>query len=147
MLTHRYQLIFVVPDSVQGIEGLRNYLMDVFLEMRKYSKNRVVLLPWQTEATDNKIEKPDDIPNNFSDLEKYFEGIKSPDLSKNMYTKIRLGYPIHLDRQTFEVDIQGWGSARKINLYETSVQHPNVRSIGWLVYMPRSVNKKNGVKQ
>jgi len=46
------------------------------------------------------------------------------------------------DRATFEADIMGWCKARSIRMIECSVQHPQVRTCGWLVYTPNSIDRK-----
>jgi len=136
MNTCRYSLAFTIPDEYKGTEGLRRYLMDVFSEMVNYGDDGFCLLPWETDTITDKISEPDDIPERITDIKKYFNGARSPESSVYIYTKLRLGFT------NFDADIQGWCKNRSIRFYVCSVQHPNVRSCGWLAYMPRTVNQE-----
>ena len=142
MNTCRYSLAFTIPDEYKGTEGLRKYLMDVFGEMVNYGDDGFCLLPWETDTITDKISEPDDIPERITDIKKYFNGARSPESSVYIYTKLRLGFPLTSDRTNFDADIQGWCKNRSIRFYVCSVQHPNVRSCGWLAYMPRTVNQE-----
>jgi len=142
MNTCRYSLAFTIPDEYKGTEGLRKYLMDVFSEMVNYGDDGFCLLPWETDAITDKIDEPDDIPERITDIKKYFNGARSPESSVYIYTKLRLGFPVTSDKTNFDADIQGWCKNRSIRFYVCSVQHPNVRSCGWLAYMPRTVNQE-----
>jgi len=142
MNTCRYSLAFTIPDEYKGTEGLRRFLVDIFNEMVNYGDDGFCLLPWETDDITDKILEPDDIPNRITDIKKYFNGVRSPESSIYIYAKIRLGFPLHSDRTNFEADIHGWCNNRSIRFYVCSVQHPNVRSCGWLAYMPRTVNQE-----
>ena len=139
--TCRYSIALTIPDKYKGTEGLRSYLSDIFNEMVNYGDEQFCLLPWNTDAIVNKIQDPDDLPTKITELKKYFNGARSPESSSYIYTKIRLGFAIGFDKVNFDADIQGWCKNKSIRLYECSVQHPNVRSCGWLAYMPRTVNQ------
>ena len=140
--TCRYSLAFTIPDEYKGTEGLRRYFVDIFSEMVNYADEGFCLLPWDSDAITEMVTEPDEIPDRITDIKKYFNGARSPESSIYIYTKIRLGFPIRSDKTNFDADIQGWCKNRSIRFYVCSVQHPNVRSCGWLAYMPRTVNQE-----
>ena len=140
--TCRYSLAFTIPDEYRGTEGLRKYLIDIFNEMINYSEDGFCILPWDSDEITDKITEADDIPDRITDLKKYFNGARSPESSIYIYVKLRLGFPLSCDKTNFDADIQGWCKNRSIRFYVCSVQHPNVRSCGWLAYMPRTVNQE-----
>jgi len=142
MNTCRYSLAFTIPDDHRGTEGLRKYLIDVFNEMINYSEDGFCILPWDSDEITDKITEADDIPERITDLKKYFNGARSPESSIYIYTKLRLGFPLTCDKVNFDADIQGWCKNRSIRFYVCSVQHPNVRSCGWLAYMPQTINQE-----
>ena len=142
MNTCRYSLAFTIPDEYKGTEGLRKYFIDIFHEMVNYADEGFCLLPWDSDDITGKIMEPDAIPDRITDIKKYFNGARSPESSVYIYTKIRLGFPIQSDKTNFDADIQGWCKNRSIRFYVCSVQHPNVKSCGWLAYMPRTVNQE-----
>jgi len=146
MYTCRYSLAFTIPASYKGTEGLRRYLIDIITEMISYADEGFCILQWDTDAITGKITEPDDLPIRITDLKKYFNGARSPESSVFMYAKIRPGFPITCDRMNFDADVQGWCKNRSIRFYVCSVQHPNVRSCGWLAYMPRTVNQETWCK-
>jgi len=139
--TCRYSLHFTIPTNYKGTDGLREFLSLIFAEMIKYGKD-LCLLPWSTDEIIKPISNIDLIPTTITGLTKYFDGARSPETSKQMYLKIRLGYSIEMKKDNFDVDVQGWCKAQMIQMYECSVQHPNVRSCGWLVYAPRTLNHR-----
>jgi len=102
----------------------------------------IQLLPWDTENLEDGIDDCEAIPKTISQLKKYFKGARSPagNITKQ-YLKIRLGYPINADRPTFEVDMMEWCKEREIRMYECPSQLPSTKVIGWLAYMPNTVDR------
>lgn len=137
----RYSLNFNIPNENKGTNGLKNYFEEIFKEMTSYCEG-ISLLPWNSDEFSNQITNPSDIPTTITQIKKYFHGARPQDSGGFVFTKIRLGFPIQVDRLTFEEDIKGWCQSRAIRLYEASVQHPDVKSVGWLAYLPRTVNQK-----
>jgi len=136
----RYSFTFELADGSSGTAAMREYLIQIFQEMRTMAEG-ACLLPWATLDNKDSLQCEEDFPETISQLRKYFKDIRPTD-NGPIWTKIRLGLPISADRQTFQVDFSAWGSNQKIRLYECPVQHPNFRTCGWLAYMPRSVNPK-----
>jgi len=139
--TCRYSVAFTIPDKFKGTDGLRSYLLDVFTEMVSYGDEQFCILPWDTDAITKRISDPDDLPTKITEIKKYFNGARPPESSSYIYTKIRLGFSLGFDRTNFDADIQGYCKNKSIRFYECSVQHPNVRSCGWLAYVPRTLNQ------
>jgi len=139
--TCRYSLHFTIPSNYKGTDGLREFLSLIFTEMIKYGEE-LCLLPWSTDAIVNPIKNAEEFPTTITGLTKYFEGARSPESSMQMFLKICLGYAIEMKKDNFDADVQGWCKAQSIRMYECSVQHPNVRSCGWLVYAPRTMNQQ-----
>ena len=137
----RYSLHFTIPAQYKGTNGLREFLSLIFNEMKKYGEG-LCLLPWSTDAFTNQISTADEIPTTITSISKYFEGARSPESSIQLYLKIRLGYLVEMKKDNFDADVQGWCKAQSIRMYQCSVQHPNVKSCGWLVYAPRSLNQQ-----
>jgi len=140
--TCRYSVAFTIPDKYKGTEGLRKYLADILNEMVNYGDESFCILPWDTDEITNKIQDTDDLPTKITELKKYFNGARSPESSSFIYTKIRLGFSIGFDKVNFDADVQGYCKNKSIRFYECSVQHPNVRSCGWLAYVPRTLNQE-----
>jgi len=136
-----YSLYFQIPENFKGTDGLREFLSLIFTEMIKYG-DELCLLPWSTDAIANAITDVEALPNTITGIKKYFDGAKSPEASTQLYLKIRLGFSHKMKKCNFDADVQGWCKAQDIRLYECSVQHPNVKSCGWLVYLPRTVNQQ-----
>ena len=142
MKTWRYSLFLTSNLEKKSIEGLIQYLSDIFHEMGSFCQG-IQLLPWDETNLDNGIEDCEEIPKTISQLKKYFKGARSPaGNTTKQYLKIRLGYPIHSDRSTFEADIMEWCKEREIRMYECPLQLPNTKVIGWLSYMPNTVNRE-----
>ena len=141
MNSWRYTLNFEIPKENKGTDGLRKYFAEIFQEMTNYCQS-ICLLPWDADDYSNKITDSEKLPHTITQLQKYFSGARPQDQGGYVFSRIRLGFPVQTDRKTFEADIQGWCKNRSIRLFEASVQHANVRSCGWLVYMPRTVNQK-----
>ena len=141
MNTCRYSLYFQIPENFKGTDGLREFLSLIFTEMIKYG-DELCLLPWSTDAIANAVTDVEALPNTITGIKKYFDGAKSPEASTQLYLKIRLGFSYKMKKCNFDADVQGWCKAQDIRLYECSVQHPNVKSCGWLVYLPRTVNQQ-----
>lgn len=137
--TCRYSLYFRIPENFKGTEGLREFLSLIFTEMILYGKD-LCLLPWSTEAITDPINDVESLPTTITGLKKYFDGAKSPESSEHIYTKIRLGYSLQMQKVNFDADVQGWCKAQSIRMYQCSVQHPHVKSCAWLVYCPRTLN-------
>jgi len=141
MNTCRYSIYFKIPDNFKGTDGLREFLSLIFTEMVKYG-DELCILPWSTDSITNAITDVESLPTTITGIKKYFEGAKSPEASVQLYLKIRLGYSIRMKKCNFDADVQGWCKAQSIQMYECSVQHPHVKSCGWLVYLPRTVNQQ-----
>ena len=139
--TCRYSLFFTTPANFKGTDGLREFLSLIFMEMIKYGED-ICILPWATDEMTKPISTADALPNTITSLAKYFEGARSPESSTQMYLKIRLGYSISMKKDNFDADVQGWCKAQSIRMYQCAVQHPNVRTCGWLVYAPRTMNQQ-----
>ena len=139
--TCRYSLHFTIPANYKGTDGLREFLSMLFMEMIKYGED-LCIYPWSTDALINPISDANALPTTITSLSKYFEGARSPESSIQMYLKIRLGYALNMKKDNFDADVQGWCKAQSIRMYQCSVQHPNVKSCGWLVYAPRTLNQQ-----
>ena len=144
--TCRYSLHFTIPSTYKGTEGLRQFLSLIFMEMKKYGTD-LCLLPWATDEIVNSISDVEKLPTTITGITKYFDGARSPEASTQLFMKIRLGYSLQMEKVNFDADVQGWCKAQSIRLYQCSVQHPNVRSCGWLVYAPRSMNQQKWCQQ
>ena len=136
----RYSLFMTNPPNNKGILGLTDYLSDIFHEMGNFCPG-IQLLPWDDDLFENGIDDCEDIPKIINQLKKYFKGIRSPTGVTKQYLRIRLGFPIHSDRPTFESDITGWCNAREIRMFECALQHPDSKIIGWLAYMPNTIDR------
>ena len=139
----RYTINFAMPEDQKGTEALRGYLSDLFHEMCSYCQG-LSILPWNTTDASDAIDDCENIPTTITKTQKYFDGVRSPTStgSYRQYSKIRLGIPVGRDRGTFEADIMGWCKARNIRMMECSVQHPHVRTCGWLAYLPSTIDRK-----
>jgi len=141
MTPWRYSLFITTPLTNKSVEGLTQYLSDIFHEMGSFCQG-IQLLPWDTDDLENSIEDCEEIPKTISQLKKYFKGARSPagNVTKQ-YLKIRLGYPIQADRPTFEADIMEWCKEREIRMFECPLQLSDTKVIGWLTYMPNTVDR------
>ena len=137
----RYSLFLTSPQEKKGTEGLINYLGDIFHEMGSFCTG-IQLLLWDSEDMEEGIEDSEDIPRTITKLKKYFKGARAPTGASKQYLKIRLGFPITSDRPTFEADMIGWCKDRDIRMYECALQHPNSKIIGWLSYIPNTVDRQ-----
>jgi len=131
MNTCRYSLNFDIPKTKKGVEGLRQYLADIFQEMTIYCE-KIALLPWDSETLDNAIKEADNIPSRINDLKKYFQNAQSYENGGYVYSKIRLGFPIDQlsERSNFESNMRAWLQNRSIRMYECAVQHSRVCTCG-----------------
>jgi len=137
----RYSIFITSSLEKKSVEGLTSYLSDIFHEMGSFCPG-IQLLPWDSETFDDGIEDCEDVPKTISQLKKYFKGARSPAGSiTKQYLKIRLGYPILSDKATFEADVMEWCKERNIRMYECALQHPNTKIIGWLAYIPNTVDR------
>jgi len=144
--TCRYSIHFTIPATYKGTEGLRQFLSLILTEMIKYG-DELCILPWATDEMVNPISDVEKLPTTITGITKYFEGARSPEASTQLYMKVRLGYSLLMEKVNFDADVQGWCKAQSIRMYQCSVQHPNVRSCGWLVYAPRSLNQQKWCQQ
>lgn len=103
----------------------------------------VTIMPWKTENTSQPpLKSPDTIPKTITLLQKYFDGARTLMSAGRIYTKINIGYPVNVDRPTFQNDFKQWCNDNDIKFYVATVQHDNVKRICWLAYLP---NYTNGV--
>jgi len=136
----RYSFTFSLDEDVGGTPAMRENMINIFQQMQSIVEG-ITILPWATTDYENPILADSDFPVTISQLQKYLKDIR-PNSNGPIWTKIRIGFPITADRQTFQMDFSAWGSSQKIRLYECTVQHPNFRTCGWLAYMPRTINPK-----
>jgi len=139
--TWRYSIGYDLPPDKKGTSGLREYLIYIFKEMQTYEKG-TCLLPWTTEDNLKAIKNPEDLPKTITQLKTYFNNARPMNNGGKGYAKIRIGLPVTADRPTFETDFQEWAKGKNVRFYECTVQHHNTKSCGWLVYGPKSLNKK-----
>jgi len=137
----RYSLFMTSPPDKKGIEGLITYLSDIFHEMGSFCPG-IQLLPWDDDNFGNGLDDCEDIPKTINQLKKYFKGVRSPTGVNKQYLRIRLGFPIQSDRPTFEADMIGWCNSREIRMFECALQHPDAKVVGWLAYMPNTMDRK-----
>ena len=137
----RYNLFFTQPQDISTMDDLRQYLGDLFHEMKKYQPN-VKLLPWSTTDMKDSIEDSETLPTTITGLKKYFPNVRAPTGVLKQYIKIRIGLPIQKDRLTFEADYGAWCNTKNVRMYYCSVQHPHTKIIGWLVYAPNTVDRE-----
>ena len=136
----RYSLFMTTSSNKKGTEGLVNHLSDIFHEMGSFCPG-IQLLPWDDDLFENGIDDCEEIPKTINQLKKYFKGVRSPTGVNKQYLRVRLGYPIHSDRPTFEADMIGWCNSREIRMFECALQHPDSKVIGWLAYMPNTIDR------
>ena len=102
----------------------------------------IQLLLWDTESFEASIEDCEDIPRTINQLKKYFKGARAPTGIPKQYSTIRLGYPITSNRLTFEADVMQWCKEHEIRMYKCALQRPNSKVIGWLAYMPNTMDRQ-----
>ena len=136
----RYNLFLTQPHDVSTMDDLRQYLGNLYHEMKKYQPD-VKLLPWTTTDMKDSIEDSEMLPSTITGLKRYFPNVRAPTGVTKQYIKIRIGLPIQKDRLTFEADYGAWCNTQNIRMYYCTVQHPHTKIIGWLVYAPNTVDR------
>ena len=135
----RYSMNFPVTVDQRGTKGMREALLDIFSVMKDLCPE-ITILPWKDDGTKECLKTPDSIPKTITLLQKYFDGARGLMSAGRVYTKINIGYPITVDRATFQNDFEGWCKDSDIKFYRASVQHHNVKTICWLAYLTNHTN-------
>ena len=135
-----YDLSFLLPVELKGTEGLRSYFSDTFQTLQGYC-NELKLVPWdESKGQQETIENIDDLPSSITQIKKYLFNARAPVPGARSYFSIHLSFPIRANQSTFNADVTAWSQANNIRFTECSVQHADVRSVGWLAYAPNSLN-------
>ena len=139
MNTHRYSMNFTLNASHSGTNGLKKYLGNIVEKMKKYCP-KLKLVTWKGNNIDDPISDLDRLPDQITQLQKYFDNARPQDSGGMVFTKVRLAFPAEVDRITFEVDLKAWCMESKIRFNHMTVQHHNVRTACWLPLLPRSTD-------
>jgi len=138
--TWRYNLFFTQPQYVNSIGDLRMYMGSLLTEMKKYQSSARIL-PWATTDMKDPIDNSEALPITITGLKKYFPNIRAPTGVQKQYIKMRISLPIQTDRMTFEADYIAWCNTQDVKMYFCTVQHPQTKIIGWLVYAPNTMDR------
>ena len=142
----RYDMSFILPTELKGTDGLRSHFADIFQTFQGYCDG-LKLMPWDdTSKQMETLENVDDLPSSITQLKKYLFNVRAPIPGSRSYFSLRLSFPIRSNRSTFDADVIAWSQANNIRFNECSVQHADVRSVGWLAYAPNSLNAKKWCK-
>jgi len=143
MQKFRYNMNFLLPTEYKGIEGVRSYFSEIFHEMAAFCQEELKLLPWDKSSDKIKtITDCDDLPISITQLKLFLHDLRAPVPGVRSYFKFQIGLPIRQRKDTFDADTFAFCQSQNIRINECAVQHPNVRTIGWLVYVPNSIDNK-----
>jgi len=142
----RYDMSFLLPVEFKGTEGLRSHFSNIFQTFQGYCEG-LQLRPWDDQkAQMETIDTIDDLPSTITQIKKYLFNARAPTPGSRSYFSIHLSFPIRTNRTTFDADVSAWAQAQNIRFNECSVQHADVRSVGWLAYAPSSLHAKKWCK-
>ena len=140
--TVRYTMNFPVTSEQKGTTGLREALLHIFSQMKELCPD-ISIMPWKTLKNNQPpLKSPDSIPKTITLLQKYFDGARTLMKAGRIYTKVNLGYPVNVDRPTFQNDFKQWCNDNDIKFYLATVQHDNVKRVCWLAYLPNYTNSE-----
>ena len=142
----RYDMSFLLPVEFKGTEGLRSHFANIFQTFQGYCEG-LQLKSWDDRKGQMEtIDTIDDLPSTITQIKKYLFNARAPTPGARSYFSIHLSFPIRTNRTTFDADVSAWAQAQNIRFNECSVQHADVRSVGWLAYAPSSLHAKKWCK-
>jgi len=142
----RYDMSFLLPTELKGTEGLRTHFANTFQTFQGYCEG-LKLKPWNDQKGLLEIlDNADDLPSSITQIKKYLFNARAPIPGVRSYFSIQLNFPIRTNRSTFNADVSAWAQAQNIRFNECTVQHADVRSVGWLAYAPNSLQAKKWCK-
>ena len=101
----RYSMNFPVTAEQRGTKGMREALIAIFSVMKDLCPD-ISVVPWKDDGSKESLKTPDSTPTTITLLQKYFDGARGVMKAGRVYTKMNIGFPITVDRATFQNDFE-----------------------------------------